>query len=799
MQTKFINKYNKYLRNYYTIDNDKSKTMTNYYSNIQILIDNQLNDVISKTAQYGKIRIMSYNVRYFTNLNNEPTIKDIVDIILTNNPHILFLQEITLGQNKFYDSSEVRINFDNELNRLFHYYQVISVCSSPPGFYMTMYGNMVLINKEYLTKLSNIKNQKYSNIIKNTLCDATAPRDNKCFLNQQVFTYNNVPKRIIQDYDELGKIIYQEKTNENKCFIKISLLTFDVICVHLDAYNSDDRIKQLDDINKQITRPTVIMGDFNFFNVNDFIIWKNLLMNKIFIQLIFDRNNEYKLSQSNKAILDHYHKIIHRSIQNSINDNEDIIGNIIIDSLIVKDYNKIITDYKSQKITLNQASDLIIKKCDYNIDDLDFISDKLYYEHFNDKYNSHNIDPILLSDINDRSDLLITIFKRIDDIEKMLLNLNIFFSKKSSSIFENKEHNYCTNILNWSSVDPTTTINFSQWSGTRVDTVYFAKFSENIDFNYYFYYTLAGGSDHLPLFIDLTIDDTELYDSLNLTKINRTTNIESYINTNAVKTLARSNNNSQLNANPQLAMNSCAKYKSMKHIKISRLVFEKTFYNGQPCDYESFDWVIDGVFTKLSDPYLSAGSSDLALGREGVYLTNSIDYIGNIAHTITYQYLKNLISDPSGIYYAFLLFSFIYVGPDVTTINIGSNVTMNDIAFKECYDKAFDIITRSADPKNFIYKIPERNVQSYLKLKSVGICSDIIDDNTDSWKEYKIMNIHNYQVSDDLRLKLKQVIIDKKPIKIKDLQLDEKITTSVYMIINMIYIINSFSKKSMII
>lgn len=241
-------------------------------------INNFIPDVSKYTFRYGEpcsyCRIFSWNVRYFTNEYNHPNIVYVVSTILKYSPHIVALQEISLGPNRYYDSDESKMMYDAAMDKLLKYYDVVSVCSSPPAFFSVIYGNMVLIKKDFKLNIMNDGREgNDNNFIDSILCmGSTRGTENRCFLGQQVFTYNNVPPRIVSDFGpKIGKLKYQEQNNENKCFIKIILPMFDLICVHLDAYSKDSRIEQLKQINNEITRKTIIVGDFNFFDVNDFL------------------------------------------------------------------------------------------------------------------------------------------------------------------------------------------------------------------------------------------------------------------------------------------------------------------------------------------------------------------------------------------------------------------------------------------------------------------------------------------------------------------------------------------------
>lgn len=166
----------------------------------------------------------------------------------------------------------------------------------------------------------NIKNRDYNDVINTIMCNVGNIGQNKCFMNQQIFTYNDIPEKKIFTNDKTGKIIYQEQTNENKCFIKIVLPYFDIICVHLDAYYRKYRIEQLNQINAQISRKTIIVGDFNFFNVNDFLEWHNNLLLVLLLYIVLNNISTKNMPDQNNKIME--------SIKNEIDDRiTDIIKN----------------------------------------------------------------------------------------------------------------------------------------------------------------------------------------------------------------------------------------------------------------------------------------------------------------------------------------------------------------------------------------------------------------------------------------------------------------------------------------
>jgi hypothetical protein len=109
---------------------------------------------------------------------------------------------------------------------------------------------MILIKK-------NIKSYLVENMKKNNLSNFCSSNI-KCFLGQYYDT--TLPKKITD----------VTRSGETKCFIKISLPDFDLINVHLTAYDKTGniRIEELNKINDNISneRPTLIVGDFNIIN-----------------------------------------------------------------------------------------------------------------------------------------------------------------------------------------------------------------------------------------------------------------------------------------------------------------------------------------------------------------------------------------------------------------------------------------------------------------------------------------------------------------------------------------------------
>ena len=68
----------------------------------------------------------------------------------------------------------------------------------------------------------------------------------------------------------------------------------------------------------------------------------------------------------------------------------------------------------------------------------------------------------------------------------------------------------------------------------------------------------------------------------------------------------------------------CKEFEPIEYTKILENRDRTPMLNAQPISGESFDWIIDGKFTKTSDPHILPGSSSVnRLGRLGVYITGT--------------------------------------------------------------------------------------------------------------------------------------------------------------------------------
>ena len=197
------------------------------------------------------LRIMTWNVRYFTDIDDNKSIDEIINVINKINPDILCLNEITEGHHMMYETGLI---FELRLPQ----YILVSLCNNTPAWYSSMYGNAILMKKDLHKKM----------------CDADFARqyavldtNEKCWFNQLSRTFTEpVPTTKILDKMKINVV----GTMESRCFIKISMGDFDIFCTHLEAYNKKVRFAQFDELMKNVTRKSIILGDLNIINTESY-------------------------------------------------------------------------------------------------------------------------------------------------------------------------------------------------------------------------------------------------------------------------------------------------------------------------------------------------------------------------------------------------------------------------------------------------------------------------------------------------------------------------------------------------
>lgn len=699
-----------YGNNYHILDNNIQHTIVAYKKNIEAF--NRLIDYVPTLIPKDKIRIMSYNVRFFTALDNKPTIEYIMATILKYTPHVVCLQEFSLGQNKYYNTKDLEKKFTMHLNKLLDKYTIISVCVYPPAFYTSIYGNVILIHKNFINNIKNLNsdnNPEYRQFVKNLLCNDTIPTQNKCYMNQMIFNYDNIPKIKHVKYDTtiLGQVNYREQTNENKCFIKITLPCFDLICVHLDATYIEYRIQQLKQINDVITRSTIIIGDFNFFDLNDFLDVINNIYGIYVITPIAASSDEKIHPIYYEKIINAHKKLIQAIIKKNNEPIYQFIKKIVpLDIIESNNIDRITNNLLSNlPQTTNMNILLNLLNVSLTIDDIKVFE--------NDKTKIPNDN-------------------KIKQILFKFFSLEDYFKDRSGSILDNKEINYCIDTLKWNKINSLDTINLSQWSGTRVDMAFFAKFPQDIIYDHYLLpIDINKGSDHLPLILDFKLDDDTLIQILDIFKLQETLPIMTSVQSALIPTHINSTKSTQSISMKQVSniIKGVGECEGMPTLfKINAKTFDFPLYNCQPCTIESFDWYIDGEFTRINDPYILAGTTSNMLGRKGVYVSAFKDYVIDVVKRIKEGNLKSLQSNTSGIFYSYFMFTFKYIGPIFDNIVIATGEQYNDILYETCYDNYADILVDQPNNPDYICKITPKNVQAYLTLSELSVNCNITTD-----------------------------------------------------------------------
>ncbi|VBB18150.1 exodeoxyribonuclease III [Yasminevirus sp. GU-2018] len=261
-----VNEYNRTEHKFYSGE-DVAERIAIYSQNCERYAS-KVNSLIPKKDikidQKRRVRIMSWNVRYWTDSSNKQQITNQVNLMIEQSPDIICLQEATWGAHEKYTDHHDYDNYNTAYNKLLELYDIVGFCSATPSWYASSYGNMVLILKEF-AHLCQVNKDRFAS--SEYICDALK---GKCFFNQYIQSYDNVPEK--QSSSRTGQTIqFTDITNEVKCFIKISLFNFDILCVHLDAYKVEYRLEQIKQLKDNITRPTIIVGDFNCFNTRDFL------------------------------------------------------------------------------------------------------------------------------------------------------------------------------------------------------------------------------------------------------------------------------------------------------------------------------------------------------------------------------------------------------------------------------------------------------------------------------------------------------------------------------------------------
>lgn len=245
------------IRNYHVSGNNNVEELKDeYLRNIKLAKDLGMNEWTKLKREYNNLRIMSWNVRYWTDVNNKPSIQNIAEVIREIDPDIVCLQEATFGMSKHYPDAPV------DIREYLPEYTLSTFCNIIPSWYETIYGNAILISN----KLVDVYKKVHTHL-SDDLCDNSMPL---CSFNQYSKTYD-YPRPERKLYGALATEINTIKKTETRCYNKISLVSFDIFNTHLDANNSRIRKLQFDEVYEQATRDAIILGDFNIVDTSIYL------------------------------------------------------------------------------------------------------------------------------------------------------------------------------------------------------------------------------------------------------------------------------------------------------------------------------------------------------------------------------------------------------------------------------------------------------------------------------------------------------------------------------------------------
>jgi endonuclease/exonuclease/phosphatase family metal-dependent hydrolase len=228
--------------------NDLKHEFTEYIKANQV--KNEL--VVGQFNPETEFRIATYNIHYFTDVDEKESYAGILGDIRDINAHVIGLQEFILG-------NRVRIN-DDVIVDTTHFYDDVNeqgylksiMCNSVPSWFQSIYGNIALI--------------------KESICDKTICPG----LDETIHTFDKS-----SETSNVKVSGTHSGTAETRCFVYFSVdynghkLHFYVI--HLDVARETARLKQVRQIVAKMRKHkgdndvVFIMGDFNTFNADDMV------------------------------------------------------------------------------------------------------------------------------------------------------------------------------------------------------------------------------------------------------------------------------------------------------------------------------------------------------------------------------------------------------------------------------------------------------------------------------------------------------------------------------------------------
>ena len=250
-----------------------------------------------EVKKINNIRISTYNIHYWTDVYEKPSLTKILEDIKYINSDVLFLQEVVFGIK--YELHGKTVNTEKIINKLESLGYFIIFCNTLPTWFGGIYGNMMCIKN------------RYKNIIDNTN-----------------YTFEKSIKSCIVSGNKEG-------TKETRCYIKLEFLDFVIIGVHLDVCSEIERKKQIKmiikllDNKKYKNKKLIILGDFNTTDIRQYSdnIIKNEILNYVF------NNNRY---QMNNGLIKLIKNNNFKSSTESLNINNTCWSGIQTDYIFIK-------------------------------------------------------------------------------------------------------------------------------------------------------------------------------------------------------------------------------------------------------------------------------------------------------------------------------------------------------------------------------------------------------------------------------------------------------------------------------
>jgi endonuclease/exonuclease/phosphatase family metal-dependent hydrolase len=662
---KLSRKYPNYLEKEY-INNDM--LIKQYKENNRSF--EHLNNNIKKCSS-NNIRIMLYNVHFWTNCEEKNSMKEIINVIQKVNPDILCINEATIGKTKYNDydvsyeiekiADPIKIIINLEKKELSDKYEQFVGCNVVPSWFNAIYGNIIYIKKSLKQRIMKyFAGLSYKNTIYNKfICGYK----NKCNMGQMIMTYNDLEccnTSFINNVYPLTSI----GTKETRCFIKFSLPDFDIIFTHLEAYNKEKRLLELKELNNNIIKTTIILGDFNTILLDDY--------------------TEDQLKQwINAPNYDAYKTT-------------SCIDKNIFDSM---GWTNLDTYYNINMTTWNgtKVDHIFIKY----VNDFEFI--KEYIE----KYNLDSENIVSLSTIYLYLEMYNNIFHKLYDTLSKIENKYYFLNGIISVLDKLQDIKYDTlkKIINnrsliYLDIDDI----YFEFLGLIVTFVTSFQYINNINKSYikmlnnkiniYF----SDASDHLPLILDI---ETNIISKENIINFDLF-DIET-------KHFFIENQFVELTVNEFITTWN-------KINNTSNSIDNFVGYNGQPLD--AYNWFNANSYTNtFTDPYnYGNAKGSNSLGNIGIYLANNFD----IAKDYGYGFCTTYNKDKNIIIYEFK----INFTNDIKILYVGQN--MEWINYDDKFDGLYDIIVGEHFRE---FKITQKNFKNnkntFLSVDSIYTSAEI--------------------------------------------------------------------------